>query len=138
MDIRNYKAEDYSAIEILLKEANMFDEVWDSRENLAGIVKYDPENIIIALQGEQIVGLVFLIPYGTKVLYLFRLVVRKDVRQKGIGTAILNYVRELAKRKGIEELGFYVDASNSELKEFYVRQGFATSNKHWVYMWKKI
>jgi len=51
--IRTYKETDYLDIEMNLKEAGLFNEVWDSKKNLAGIIKNFPEGIIVATDGKE-------------------------------------------------------------------------------------
>jgi hypothetical protein len=40
--LRNYKKTDYLSVKAILQEANLFNDVWDSEENLAGMVKKTP------------------------------------------------------------------------------------------------
>jgi len=40
---RNYQTSDYSSVKENLQEAEMYDERWDSEDNLAGMIARDPE-----------------------------------------------------------------------------------------------
>lgn len=41
VNIRAYKEEDYDQVKVILKEANLFDAVWDSEVNLQHMIKDD-------------------------------------------------------------------------------------------------
>ena len=146
INIRTYKETDYPDIQANLKEAGLFDQVWDSKENLAGIIQNFPDGILVAVdndtegknESEKVVGSVFVIPHGIKVVYLFRLTVKAEYRSKGIGTKLIEYAEKLLKEKGFEEVGIYVNAMNKNLKAYYQKRNFTTTDRPWVYMFKKL
>lgn len=135
---RNYQTRDYPFVKSLLQDANMFADTWESEENLEGMIKYDPESIIVATDGDKIIGNIFIIPYGSKIAHLYRLVIEKDYRNKGIATKLLEYVEKIVKKKGIIELSLYADFNDSELSSFYEKKGFVTSNHPYICMWKEL
>ncbi|KKQ35035.1 MAG: GCN5-related N-acetyltransferase [candidate division WS6 bacterium GW2011_GWA2_37_6] len=149
--IRTYKETDYLDIEMNLKEAGLFNEVWDSKKNLAGIIKNFPEGIIVATDGkesaendkndkksEEVIGSAFIIPHGAKVAYLFRLTVKAEYRSKGVGSALIEYAEKMLKEKGFKEVGIYVNAMNKNLKAYYTKRNFTTTDRPWVYMFKEL
>lgn len=136
--IRKYKEGDYKQVEENLREAGLFDETWDSEKNVNGMVAKDPGSIIVAEEAEKVVGSVFLVYQGPKLVYLFRLVVKKEYRGKGIASKLIEKAYEIAKNNGVEEIGMYVDSSNKDLHEFYGKRDFKRSKSTYYYMWKDI
>lgn len=136
--VRNYQKTDYSSVKSLLQEAKLFDEVWDSKDNLAGMVDYDPQSILVAEKEKVVVGNIFIIPYGSKIAYLFRLAVKEEFRNKGIGSKLIKNAEEIARKRRASEIGFYIDANNKKLKSFYKKRKFKTSNKPWIYLYKEL
>ena len=59
-------------------------------------------------------------PYG----YLEDFFVVEDMRRKGIGTALLEMARHLARERGCVELGLDVRQANEEARRFYAKNGF--------------
>jgi len=51
--------------------------------------------------------------------------VAEKYRRKGIGTALLNKIRSIAREEGIERLEIDVYSVNEGSKQFYISQGFA-------------
>lgn len=138
MKIRNYKNQDYSKVASILKESNLFDEVWDSDENLASMVENNPESILVAEVNNDVVGNLLIVPYGNKVSYLFRLVVKNEFRKQGIATELIKKAEEIVKQKDISEVGLYVDSGNLGLHDFYKKRGFKISTGTYYYMWKEL
>lgn len=138
LKIRNYKSTDYKELAENLKEAGLFDEIWDSEENVSGMIKSNPESVLVAEKDGKVVGSVFLVNQGPKLLYLFRLVVKKEYRGKGIATKLIEKAEGIAKKNGARELGMYVDSSNQELHKFYGKRSFKKSKSTYFYMWKEI
>lgn len=136
--IRSYRKIDYSAVKAILQEANLFNEVWDSEANLSGMIEKDPQSIIVAVNDKSVVGNVFIIRYGSKIAWLFRLAVKKNYRNQGIGSQLIKHVQKIAKKRGANEVGFYVDANNLDLQAFYQKKRFKTSRKPYIYMWKEV
>lgn len=135
--IRNYQPSDYPQIKANLEEADMFDEIWDSEENLQGMIKNNPEAILVAEDGE-VIGNIFFVPYGSKVGYLFRLAVKKEYRQKGIATQLIEKAIESARRKGFIEIALFADSDKKNLLNFYQKRNFQKSKDSLYCFWKSI
>jgi len=114
LKVKNYKASDYSELAANLKEADLFDEVWDSEENVKGTVKNYPESVIVAEENGKVVGSAFLVNQDPKLMYFFRLVVSNEYHSKGIATKLIEKATEIAKKNGVKELGMYVDSSKEK------------------------
>lgn len=138
MKIRNYTNDDYREVTSILKDSDLFDEVWDSEDNLKSLVANNPESILVAEDQGKIIGTVFIIPYGEKVSYLFRLAVKQAYRKQGIASTLIEKAEEIVGQVGTTELGLYVDSGNMNLHAFYKKRGFNISPKTYHYMWKEL
>lgn len=136
--IRNYHNSDYSQVLTLIKEGDLFDSVWDTEENFSGMSDRDPESMIVAEIDGQIVGNIFLVPYGSKVTFLFRLAVKKSHQRQGIATQLLEKAREHLLTRGYTEVGLLVDSGDEELQKYYERRGFKRSKKAYYYMFQEV
>ncbi len=137
INIRNYQKTDYQQVKAILQEANLFDEVWDSEENLSGMIEKDPQSIIVAVDKNIIIGQVIIIPYGSKIEYLFRLAVKREFRKQGTATLLINFANKIAQKRKISEIGLYVETGNKKLQSFYQKRGFKISSKQYYYMWNE-
>ena len=106
--------------------------------NLKGMIKKNPRNILVVVEKGKIIACVYLIPFGTKIVTLFRLAVKKKYRNKGVATKLIGYVEEFLKSKGVIEMGFYVHANKEMLQQFYKKRQFSTSGNKFIYMWKEL
>jgi len=136
--IRPYQLNDYSQVKTILKEAELFDSVWDSEMNLKEMINKNPMNILVVSEKGEIIACVYLIPFGTKIVNLFRLTVRKKYRNQGIATTLIDYVEKFLKSKGVIEMGLYVNADNQTLEQFYKKRQFTASGNKYIYMWKEL
>ena len=65
--------------------------------------------------------------YGTvpgRRAYLSRMATRKEYRRKGYGTKIAQFILDLAKEKGLEELALGVNCDNAAAFSLYQKLGF--------------
>lgn len=132
--IRAYQEQDYPKLKELLTGAGLFDATWESEDNLKKM------RSILAVDGEKIVGNVFVVPYGATVVIIFRLAVALDYRNQGIATMLLDYVTDMVKKEGVKEIGLFVDNDKQDLHEFYAKRGFnsSTTESEFVVMWKPL
>jgi len=138
MKIRNYNDQDYLDVVSILREADLFDDVWDSKENLVSMIGANPRSILVAEVDNIVVGNLFIVPYGNKVSYLFRLAVKTKFRKQGIASELIEKAEEIIRQSGVSEIGLYVDSGNFKLHGFYRRRGFKISSKTYHYMWKEL
>ncbi len=90
-------------------------------------------DIVIATEDSRIVGMVNLLytistVLGGVVAILEDMVVRSNVRGKGIGSELLKYSFELAKSKGCQRITLLTDNDNESAHRFYQRHGFTRSS----------
>ncbi|OGH23452.1 MAG: hypothetical protein A2629_00195 [Candidatus Levybacteria bacterium RIFCSPHIGHO2_01_FULL_41_15] len=136
--IRPYVESDYPFIKSILQEADMFDSLWDSKENFNSIIKKNPKSILVAVVDNKVIGNIIISPHGSEVSLLFRLAVRKDHRNKGVGTKLLEYAEDSACKSKAKEIGFFVDSKKKELQKYYFKRGYQTRKKPYIFMWKKL
>jgi len=137
--IRPYAEGDYKEVKEILKEAGLFDNSWDSEENILGMIKKDTESVLVALEGSTIVGVLYTFLFGAHIAWLFRLAVKKTYRKHGIATLLIKHAELSLKKKGITEVGMYVNANEVELHMFYKKKDYRSStNKSYMYMWKEL
>lgn len=136
--IRPYTSSDYENLKALLEEAGLFAETWESPENLDSMLKSNPDGILVGLDGNQLVSSIFSTPYGTKVMFFFRLAVALTHRKQGIATQMLQAAEKNARDKGCIEVCLFADESNDELQQFYKKRDFVTSPAAYTCFWKEI
>lgn len=59
-----------------------------------------------------------------KRVYLSRMVIKKEYRNKGIGGIIIDYLLDYAKELGFEEISVGVDIDNTVARHLYEKKGF--------------
>lgn len=59
-----------------------------------------------------------------KRIYLSRLIVKEEYRQKGIGTKLIKHISDIAKQMNYEEVSVGVDLDNYNALKVYVNNGF--------------
>lgn len=133
---QNYNDGHYDALVVLLKSCDLYDEPWETRENLKLKIERDPESVILALDGEQVVGCVFVVVDGWIGL-VWRLAVLEEHRKQGIGHELMQKAEALIKSRGVKEASHFVSSPKEELKAWYEKQGY-TKTSDYTFMYKEI
>lgn len=136
--IREYSKSDYPQVISIIKDGDLFDSVWDTEENFSGMSDRDRRSILVAEVDGQVVGNIFLIPYGSKVTFLFRLAVKKSHQKQGIATLLLDHAQQYLSKNDYAEVGLLVDSGDENLQKYYEKRGFKRSKKAYYYMFKAI
>jgi ribosomal protein S18 acetylase RimI-like enzyme len=136
VSIRHYTDSDYEAVKQVLQEANLYDDVWEDRQNLKRKITRDPQSILLAEDGKQVIGCVFIVEDGWNA-FIWRLAVRKDHRKKGIGTMLMKKAEDIIKARGIKESSIFVDTKNDPLKEWYQKQDYLKTADY-TFLYKKL
>lgn len=136
--IRPYQPSDYSQVQSILKETGLFDEIWDSAENLEGLSQQQPSSLFVGEMHGEIVAQIYTIRFGSRVAQLYRLAVKQAFQKQGIATQLLQQVEQTLKSQGVVELGLFVDAQKTSLLDFYVKRGYGGNQSHWIYQWKRL
>ncbi len=136
VSIRFYTDSDYEKVKQILKEGNLFDDVWEDRHNLKRKIERDPESILLAEEDSHAVGCVFVVEDGWNA-FVWRLSVKKTHRKKGIGLMLMEKAEEIIKNRGMKEVSIFVDAKNENLKEWYKKQKYLQTNDY-TFLYKKL
>ncbi|MEN6587557.1 MAG: GNAT family N-acetyltransferase [Sulfuricella sp.] len=93
----------------------------------------DIGHILVARQGEAIVGMVSLLytvstALGARVALLEDMVVAPSARSAGVGAKLVQHAIEAARREGCKRITLLTDRSNESAQRFYQKHGFALSS----------
>lgn len=91
------------------------------------------ETVFTAWDGDKLVGLVSAIDDGEIAAYVHYLLVDPDYQGIGLGTALLNIVKEKYK----SYLHFFLVAEHKDLVEYYERLGFEQESEASVMVYKE-
>lgn len=91
-------------------------------------------SLALAYEGDKIVGIGRTVGDEHRFTYIVDLVVKKDHRGKGVGTAL---VQILAKNADTRLINLTTDPNDPGLEKFYKKAGFKLSEGEKVFEWEK-
>ena len=103
-----------------------------TKEMLEDMFKDDNNPIYVAREDDKVLGYAFCelreVPFSTtmvphKSLFIDDLCVDKNIRSKGVGKALFNYVKQEAKKMGCYEVTLNVWEGNDAAISFYKKMG---------------
>ncbi len=136
MNVRRAELTDIKEIADLLRSVGMRDDVWESDSSLESLTQMN--NIYVALVDKKIVAVVYTVWFSRIVMHVYRLVVAPTHRQKGIASGLLRHVEHIAEEAGAQEVGFYVDSTNTDLQAFYTKRDYTSTKRSFQYYYKSI
>lgn len=88
-----------------------------------------PQNVLVATDGDEIVGFARLTdkyPFveGAGVLTVGGLAVAQSARRRGVGSALLNAIKAEGERQGARKISLDVFGVNDEAQRLYARHGY--------------
>ena len=95
----------------------------ENSESIVAIAKFEDE-IIAMLTMQTIISTAI----GTKAGLLEDFVVSDDYKSMGVGTHLLEYIKQKAVQNNIHRLQLVCDNNNDNAKEFYTKKDFKKSN----------
>jgi GNAT superfamily N-acetyltransferase len=116
----------YAALERLLPQLNSRLPI-PTMERLRAIVGDPAVSLLVAREGEQIIGTTTVIVYTTPFWIKARLdevVVDEAARGKGVGEALVKASLDLARNKGVEVVELQSGLQREAAQRLYVRMGF--------------
>jgi ribosomal-protein-alanine N-acetyltransferase len=124
--LREARLTDYAAINDLATALVHFPA--DRRASLDAVLTSAEHDLIVAEVESEVIGYVHLMTYqdlshGALAADLLGLVVRSDMRRRGIGTALLREIIRLATKRGVGELHVNAEPDNDAALSFYRRHG---------------
>jgi ribosomal protein S18 acetylase RimI-like enzyme len=136
ISINNYEDKFYDDVILILKEGNLYDDVWETRENLKHKTERDSQSILIAEDAGKIVGCIFIVEDGW-IGFIWRVCVKETHRKKGIGSMLLKKAEEIIRSRGIKEVSILVDPKKEALQNWYKKQNYIPASD-WTFMYKKL
>jgi ribosomal protein S18 acetylase RimI-like enzyme len=100
----------------------------DRRATFSAVLASPEHDLVVAEVGGTLAGFAHLLTYhdlshGALAGELLALIVRKDMRLQGIGTALLREIVRLATKRGIGELHINTEPDNEAAKRLYASMG---------------
>jgi len=121
MELLGMQLEDVEEIKPILLEE--FDDFWNSNI-LEEELKNKSRKYIVAKENKEILGFAGISIASGDAVELMNIVVRKDKRRSGIGTALLNEIIKIAKKTNLEVLTLEVNVNNLSAITLYENFGF--------------
>lgn len=122
--VRNYYHSDYSQFKANLKEANLYDPVWDSEKSILHEIAYDKDSRLIIEVDGVLAGSIHLLCWGGNGSFLFHFAIKKEFRGKGLGKRLLSEAEKKLKARGAQQVGIFVDATRTDLLDYYKARGY--------------
>lgn len=114
-----------------------------SEEMLLDMFKDDNNPIYVARENDEVLGYAFCelrsVPFSTtmvphKSLFIDDLCVDKNIRSKGVGKALFDYVKQEAKKMGCYEVTLNVWEGNDSAISFYKKMGMQVKEYQMEYI----
>src|SRR5216683_128239 len=112
LQIRPYTTKDYASVIEIYKEGNLFEEELDKKEILKSKIDRDPESIFVAMRNTKIVGTVSIMEDG-RIGFIFRLAVKANERNHGIGKKLLSEAEKILKQRGNPTINIIVNEKHA-------------------------
>jgi ribosomal protein S18 acetylase RimI-like enzyme len=136
---RSFESLDYPAVAGNLQAAEMFDEVWDSHENLVAMAQsaHPLSSVTVLDRDGELAASVCTIPWGENVAFFFRLCVAPDLQGQGLGSSLLSHVEDDLRMNGAKEIAAFYGSGNKRLVAFYEKRGYRYTPGHsFTCIWK--
>ncbi len=127
MNVRPYNPDtDYVHIERLYKLPNsfggQFDEARDVKEKLDALIDGKPGSILVATEGDAVVGTITLFEDGRSA-WLYRFAVEKECELE-IASALWTEAKKIMKQLGHSQILVYAPLGDSDFEKRYTSLGF--------------
>ena len=125
MLIRIMTPRDYDAVYALWMSCkNMgFNDLDDSREGVARLLRRNPATSFVALEDDRLAGVILSGQDGRRG-YIYHMAVAEDFRRRGVATALLDRCLEALRAEGINKVALLVFRYNDAGNAFWEKQGF--------------
>lgn len=137
IEIRRYRDADYDDVKINLEEGALFNDSVDTRESLGARIQANPDSILVATVGDKVVGSVYILEDRWN-SFIFRLAVRKDFRERGIGSRLMEESENVLRTKRIRNVALFVRSNHEELVDYYKNRGYTPMDMLHQCMWKDL
>ena len=125
LTIRPFVIEDYDAVYALWMSCkNMgFNNLDDSREGIARLLKRNPTTSFVAVEDDRLAGVILSGQDGRRG-YIYHMAVAEAHRRQGVGAALVERCLAAMKAEGINKVALLVFKYNDAGNAFWERQGF--------------
>ena len=125
MQIRKMTIQDYEKVyELWMSCKNMgFNDIDDSKEGIARFLERNPNTSFVALENENLVGII-LGGHDGRRGYIYHLSVNENDRKNGIGSSLVKNCLEAFKQENISKVALLVFKYNEAGNSFWEKQGF--------------
>ena len=125
MQIRKMTIQDYEKVyELWMSCKNMgFNDIDDSKEGIARFLERNPNTSFVALENENLVGII-LGGHDGRRGYIYHLSVNENDRKNGIGSSLVKNCLEAFKQEKISKVALLVFKYNEAGNSFWEKQGF--------------
>ncbi len=128
LTIKPYKDSDYARVSKILMQAKLFYAPWDSKESLKRKTRIFPGSVIIAANGKQIIGCVYVL---TEIGgFICQLAVKKEFRGKGVGSSLLNAAEDYLIKNKVHEWILWTYDEREDLHNYYIKRGYRKRGKY--------
>jgi len=140
--IRTAQQEEYEQVEAIMQQAQRLHTAWRpdiycAAETVCPRAYFeqllDVGEVLVAVEEDQVVGVAIFkelvvpaggIKVGRRTLLVDTLAVLEDRRGTGVGTALLEELKRLARQKKCAGLELQVNAKNERARKLYQKEGF--------------
>jgi ribosomal protein S18 acetylase RimI-like enzyme len=127
MEIRETKLSDYGQIFTLLKQEDMTFEFF-TKKKFSDMLKRNKGFYLVVAEGDKIIGSIFATHDGGYYGYVYKLIVRKDYRQKGVASMLLREV--LNKLRDIPWIFAHIEKTNKTSLNLFKKFGLNIRKTH--------
>ena len=122
--ITSYESQHFQGVETLWKEAFPSDAPWNAAETaILEKIRFQPDLLLVALDGEQVVGSA-MAGYEGHRGWISRIAVLRSHRNQGIGLDLLREAERRLATLGCIKVNLQVVESNAAVVAFYERAGY--------------
>jgi ribosomal protein S18 acetylase RimI-like enzyme len=125
MEIRSYRADDFSGVDALWREA--FPDYAPrnfAANSIPAKLKVQPDLLLVALADARVIGSV-MAGYDGHRGWLYSVAVRKSHRRQGIGAALIGEAEQRLRALGCVKINLQIVETNGAVSRFYEALGYA-------------
>ncbi len=129
MEIREMNIQDYDQVYALWMSCkNMgFNNLDDSREGIAKLLRRNPHTSFVAMDGDALAGVILAGQDGRRG-YIYHMCVAEPYRRQGLGAELVRRCLAALKGEGINKVALLVFNRNEAGNAFWETQGFTVRN----------
>ncbi len=103
-------------------------QIFSSDEYIRKMLERDDFHVIVALENDQLIGGLTayemrMFKRETTEIFLYEIEVAEDQRQKGIGKALIEFLKQICAEKGIVEMFVGTEKNNFPARKLYAATG---------------